>query len=187
MCSSWQIWPECCRKLFVFNKLTNWKCLYVSSRMSLEDEASWHGARSKRLCSFSHPDTRCDHQDLSIILEVYEFAQFMITRHETTNEHSNKHCCMLISLQTYLRHFKVEQNVLIPHFKIFLQSSCTVLWVFEGFSPKCPHTKYHQVECPLANLYCRHCYTIHRVKWRHTSVVAMRSPFCRSTRRTVCS
>jgi len=29
--------------------------------------------------------------------------------------------------------------------------------------------------------------TIHRVKWRHISVVAMRSPFCRSTRRTVCS
>jgi len=28
---------------------------------------------------------------------------------------------------------------------------------------------------------------IHRVKWRHISVVAMRSPFCRSTRRTVCS
>ena len=27
----------------------------------------------------------------------------------------------------------------------------------------------------------------HRVKWRHISVVAMRSPFCRSTRRTVCS
>jgi len=26
-----------------------------------------------------------------------------------------------------------------------------------------------------------------RVKWRHISVVAMRSPFCRSTRRTVCS
>jgi len=29
--------------------------------------------------------------------------------------------------------------------------------------------------------------SIHRVKWRHISVVAMRSPFCRSTRRTVCS
>jgi len=28
---------------------------------------------------------------------------------------------------------------------------------------------------------------IHRVKWRHISVVAIRSPFCRSTRRTVCS
>jgi len=28
---------------------------------------------------------------------------------------------------------------------------------------------------------------IHRVKWRRISVVAMRSPFCRSTRRTVCS
>jgi len=28
---------------------------------------------------------------------------------------------------------------------------------------------------------------IHRVKWRHISVVAMRSPFCRSTHRTVCS
>ena len=28
---------------------------------------------------------------------------------------------------------------------------------------------------------------IHRVKWRHISVVAMRSPFCKSTRRTVCS
>ena len=28
---------------------------------------------------------------------------------------------------------------------------------------------------------------IHRVKWRHISVVAMRSPFCRSTRRTVCT
>jgi len=28
---------------------------------------------------------------------------------------------------------------------------------------------------------------IHRVKWRHISVVAMRSPFCGSTRRTVCS
>jgi len=28
---------------------------------------------------------------------------------------------------------------------------------------------------------------IHRVKWRHISVVSMRSPFCRSTRRTVCS
>jgi len=30
------------------------------------------------------------------------------------------------------------------------------------------------------------CFT-HRVKWRHISEVAMRSPFCRSTRRTVCS
>jgi len=31
--------------------------------------------------------------------------------------------------------------------------------------------------------------SINRVKWRHISVVAMRSPFCRSTRRrpTVCS
>jgi len=28
---------------------------------------------------------------------------------------------------------------------------------------------------------------MHRVKWRHISVVAMQSPFCRSTRRTVCS
>jgi len=26
-----------------------------------------------------------------------------------------------------------------------------------------------------------------RAKWRHISVVAMRSPFCRSTRRTACS
>jgi len=28
---------------------------------------------------------------------------------------------------------------------------------------------------------------IHRVKWRHIFVVAMWSPFCRSTHRTVCS
>jgi len=28
---------------------------------------------------------------------------------------------------------------------------------------------------------------IHRLKWRHISVVAVRSPFCRSKRCTVCS
>ena len=28
---------------------------------------------------------------------------------------------------------------------------------------------------------CRKCRHIHRVKWRHISVVAIRSPFCRST------
>jgi len=60
--------------------------------MSLQ-ECQWrtrlHGARRKHSCSLPHADTGCDHQDLAIILVVYEFIQFMITRHETTNEHSN--------------------------------------------------------------------------------------------------
>jgi len=132
MCSSWQIWPECCGKLFVFNrvqggylywlryvifffsifminddlycvmiilwlvcdnvistvrfylfKLVKFSFLFslicywffitpvnkdyqienVSSWTPLADEASWHGARSKCLCSFPHPGTGCDHQD----------------------------------------------------------------------------------------------------------------------------
>jgi len=39
----------------------------------------------------------------------------------------------------------------------------------------------------LISMSCTFALPIHRVKWRHISVVAMRSPFCRSTRHTVCS
>jgi len=36
------------------------------------------------------------------------------------------------------------------------------------------------------HIYCYY-HLIHKVKWRHISVVAMWSSFCRSTSRTVCS
>jgi len=43
----------------------------------------------------------------------------------------------------------------------------------------------------ITSLCCCCCWQtilhIHRVKWRHIFVVAMRSPFCRSTGHTVCS
>jgi len=43
------------------------------------------------------------------------------------------------------------------------------------------------LQCPVINWLSVTDSCIHRVKWRHTSVVAMRSPFYRSTRRTGCS
>jgi len=47
-------------------------------------------------------------------------------------------------------------------------------------------SQHHPNDAIFANTLCT-SRTIHRVKWRHISVVAMRLPFCRSTRRTVCS
>jgi len=100
-------------------------------------------------------------------LHWYEYASIVVLLHDAVVD--NLHRCDLTFISVYCCVVTVMWCIL--SFEIYMWTTTVI------FALLCLAI-IHQRILPMH---------IHRVKWRHICVVAMRSPFCRSTHRTVCS
>ena len=127
----------------------------------------------------------------AVLLLIYSFTFMSVFGHGRPSQQLLSCCCGEVNTVRFgvrwLRHGRKtkrryqarwhagKHDVTGRCFKATSHRSCSLDWSL--YRKKCTTVRFKT---------SRHS-SMHRVKWRHISVVAMRSPFCRSTRRTACS